>query len=78
VTVSLITTSIVTVAPAAYRPSALVERTELTVGAAVSITIDFAPPKESALAVAGKVITAELPERSAIVPEFRLSADVLM
>jgi hypothetical protein len=74
VTVSLITTSIVIVCPATYLPSAVVERTAVTVGAVVSTTIAFEPPSESPLDVAGKVFDELFPAISVMVPELRESA----
>jgi hypothetical protein len=67
----------VTVDPAVYLPFALAARTELTVGADVSMTIAFDPPNESPLEVAGSVTTALLPEMSVMLPEFKVSDDVL-
>ena len=76
-TVSLIVTSIETVWPATYLPSALGELTDVTVGTVVSTTNAFEPASESLLTVAGKVFIELFPAISVIKPELRANAELL-
>ncbi len=60
--------------PALYIPFSVVEETMVTVGASVSITMFLLFPSEPEAPGSGRPRLALLPERSFIVPSFRLKA----